>query len=163
MAVYNRRSRKMKRWPFTKPDVDYLVDEQKFVKEIPKSWRKGNYTVMELRVFRRGELAMPIKGLFVTCRVVTPVSGIPRAIPSSVLEWHGYRIRGMDREQQHDNPDGSIVYGWHEHLWSPEYDAALVIGVPEPKHKDLLGLLRTGMKRWNIEVIKDQLEVEDDG
>lgn len=143
---------------FTKADVEYLVDEEKFIKDIPPRGIDGNYLVISSPVYRKGE-AQPIKALVLLARVAMPIPGLPGALPSVALTWHGHRIRGIDRENRHDNPDGSTVFGWHEHLWSVEFMDSLVRGCPEPKHKDMQGILKEGLKRWNIRVVKEQLEL----
>lgn len=149
-----------RRFPFTKAEVDYLVDEQKFIKEIPSIVQHGNYLIMRTQVFRKAnDRVVPIKGLYVMSRVAVPIPGIPAAIPSASLEWAGRRIRGIDRETRHDNPDGGSVYGWHSHVWSPEYEDACVVATPEPKHKDMRGIFKAGLKKWNISVVEEQMEV----
>lgn len=86
-------------------------------------------------------------------------SGLPRLNPSSALEWHGKRIRGLNKEIWHDNPDGSVVRGWHEHLWSPEeQDAYVVSARPKPTRIGLLDVFKWGLTKWNIEVLEKQLE-----
>jgi len=149
-----------KRHPFTKAEVDYLVDEQKFIKEVPSIVEHGNYSMMRAQVYRKvNKSYVPIKGLFVIARVAIPIPGVPSAIPSAALEWAGRRIRGIDKETRHDNPDGGSVYGWHSHIWSPEHEDSCVVSTPEPKHKDMRGILKAGLKKWNIFVIEEQLEV----
>src|SRR5579872_837887 len=144
---------------FTKSKVDYLVDEEKFIKDIPPRRPDGNYLVIASPVYRKGKASLPIKSLVVLARVAMPIPGLPGALPSVTLNWHGHRIRGIDRETRHDNPDGSYILGWHEHLWSPQYGDSLVRSAPEPKHKDMLGILEEGLQRWNIKVLKQQLEL----
>jgi len=145
---------------FTKHEVDYLVGDEKFVKEILPVQKIGNYYVILLPIYRKGE-AQPIKALAIEARVAVSIPGLPAAIPSVALNWHGHRIRGIDRETRHDNPDGSpCVYGWHEHIWSEKYKDDCVRAFPEPKHKDLRGILREGLRRWNVKVFREQMEVE---
>ena len=75
-------------------------------------------------------------------------------------------MRGIDREQVHDNPEGTSpaqVLGWHEHVWSEEHGDSQVIPTNEPRHKDIRGVLKAGLKKWNIAINKEQLEVELDG
>lgn len=149
-----------KRFPFTKAEVDYLVDEQKFIKEIPKSVPHGNYLMMRTQVFRKAnDKLVAIKGVYVMSRVAVPIPGVPGAIPSVSLEWAGRRIRGIDKETRHDNPDGTSVYGWHSHVWSPECEDSCVVTTPEPKHKDMRGIFKTGLKKWNIAIVEEQMEV----
>jgi hypothetical protein len=144
---------------FTKAEVEYLVGEEKFIKDIPPRGLDGNYQVIVAPVYRKGQ-TQPVKALVVLARVATPIPGLPGAMPSVALTWHGHRIRGIDRETRHDNPDGSSVAGWHEHLWSAEYLDSLVRACPEPKHKDMLGILKDGLKHWNIRIAKEQMELE---
>jgi hypothetical protein len=103
---------------------------------------------------------VPIKGLIVEASVAIPPPGIPPGIPSVALSYHGYRIRGIDRELRHDNPDGTMVEGWHKHLYSVDYGDSFVIATREPKRKDLRGVFKEGLDRWSISVRKQQLEVE---
>jgi hypothetical protein len=150
-----------KRWPFTRAAVDHLVSEAKIIKFLPPIKIEGDYFMMRATVYMKSEPSAYVHGgLIVSSRLIRPVPGIPRQIPSCALEWHGYRIRGIDREILHDNPDGSSVRGWHEHLWSPESADALVISTREPRQRDLRGLFKAGLKRWNIDVLHEQLEVE---
>jgi len=103
-----------------------------------------------------------IKGLVVIAKARHAPPGVPHPPPSCALEWYGRRIRGLNYELFHDNPDGSIVRGWHEHIWSPkELDAHVVQARPEPTRKTLLDVLRWGLKKWNIAVLEEQGELYD--
>ena len=114
---------------------------------------------MQAAVFLRAEPTNPIRGLIITARVARPLSGMRRHLPSSALQWRGVRIRGLDYELRHDNPDGSTVRGWHEHVWSPEEgDNRVRSAVPVPNNLSLAGLFKWGLKRWNIEVDEEQFE-----
>ena len=103
-----------------------------------------------------------IEGLVVIAKARHAPPGVPHPPPSCALEWYGRRIRGLNYELFHDNPDGSIVRGWHEHIWSPkELDAHVVQARPEPTRKTLLDVLRWGLKKWNIAVLEEQGELYD--
>jgi hypothetical protein len=143
-----------------KADVDYLVAEPKFIKDLPPAVVQENYRVIEAAVYRKGDPPVLVPSLNIYARVPLPIAGVPSAIPGAALRWYGRRIRGFDQERRHDNPDGSVVWGWHEHLWSPEWEDALVRAATEPKHKDLRGVLKQALNLWNIKIIKEQLEVE---
>jgi hypothetical protein len=145
---------------FDKAEVDYLVAEPKFIKDLPLDVVQGNYRVIEAAVYRKGDPPVLIPSLAVNVRVPMPIAGIPVGIPGAALRWYGHRIRGLDRETQHDNPDGSIVRGWHEHLWSLEWGDSLVRTALEPKRKNLRGVFKHALNLWNIKVIKEQMEVE---
>lgn len=86
--------------------------------------------------------------------------GIPKPNPSAALEWHGKRIRGLNYEVWHDNPDGTIVKGWHEHVWSPaDQDSYVVPARPEPTRETLVDIFKWGLRKWNIEIRQEHLEV----
>jgi hypothetical protein len=90
-------------------------------------------------------------------------TGVPAPPPSAVLEWYGKRIRGLNLELWHDNPDGSIVKGWHDHHWSPqEQDSYVVSAKPVPNRKGLIEILKWGLQRWNIGIQNEQLELHND-
>jgi hypothetical protein len=80
--------------PFTKADVDYLVDATKFIKFIPFS-PKGKGNVMpekiqlQANVFKKSEARKPVAGLVIkaTVRKSPPV---PKPNPSCALEWYEY-------------------------------------------------------------------------
>lgn len=146
--------------PFTKAEVDYLVKEPKFIKEVPAPTDFGTYWRIQAQVYRKSDNS-PVKGLLVIAKVEKPLPGLSnKGRVSAALEWKGKRIRGIDKEQRHDNPDGSVVYGWHDHHYSPQYLDSLVVPCPEPQHKDLRGLIEFAMARWNIEIQKEQLRLE---
>lgn len=151
--------------PFTKADVDYLIERAKFIRSIPALPRTKvmpDKIQLQARVFRKTDPTSPIPGLVVMATVRTAPPGIPRPNPSSALEWFGRRIRGLNYEVWHDNPDGSLVRGWHEHLWSPQHrDLYVIPARPEPTRKGLLDILKWGLAKWNIEVKQQQLEVPD--
>ena len=145
---------------FTKDQVEYLVAAQKFIKVLPSipPRREGKY-LLEIRseVFRVSEPQKPISGLFIVGRIRMAPPGIPKALPSASLTWHGKRIRGVDKEAWHDNPDGSRVYGWHEHLWSPLFQDSYVIQArPEITRLTLMEIFTWGLEKWNIKVVTDQ-------
>jgi len=148
-----------RRWPFIKAEVDAIVGQSKFVTGIPKSRRIDKYWVIEAPVYSTADKHQPIPSLVVTARVIKAVPGIPRGLPSVALLWKGHRIRGIDRNTRHDNPDGSHVEGWHEHQWSEEHGDSQVIAVHEPQDKDLRGLFKSGLRRWKISVRDEQQEL----
>lgn len=146
---------------FTKGEVDYLVGLLKLVRVIPRpeflNRQSRSGWLIEIRVFKKGDLRAPLPGLMVMAKAHQAPQGLPHPTPSAALLWHGKRIRGLNREMRHDNPDGTIVRGWHEHLWSPSDDDACVIQAqPEPKDRTLIGILQWGLEKWNIEVEQKQ-------
>ena len=116
---------------------------------------------MQTRIFSVTEPNEPIGGLVVKAKLHQAPIGLPRLTPSAALEWYEQRIRGINYELWHDNPDGTIIKGWHEHIWSPdEQDHRVVAARPELRRKDLLGVLKWGLKKWNIEVRKEQADLD---
>ena len=150
----------MTRASFSKSDVDFLVKEPKFIRFVPRQNASGNVIQIQAAVFKNSERSTAIKGLFVKATVDKSLSGISkRPRPSCCLDYKGQRIRGIDFEQWHDNPDGTRILGWHEHLWSVEWGDSLVIGIPEPRQKHLRAILKCGLERWNIAVLLQQEEL----
>jgi hypothetical protein len=146
---------------FTEAEVEYLVKARKFIAAIPDVDKEENQFAMSARVYKKDDPTWQIGGLLVRARVAVPLPGLPRQIPSCALQWHGIRIRCVNFEMRHTNPDGSIVTGWHEHIWNDEDEADRVISAsPEITKPDLKAIFRWGLRKWNIEVKEEQLEVE---
>ena len=140
--------------------MEYLLAAAKSIRSAPSH---KQHSPVRVEVFRKSTPNNPVRGLIVTARVRHPPSGLPKPYPSAALEWHGIRIRGLNYEIWHDNPDGGIVRGWHEHIWSLEHGDKFVIPArPEPKNKTMLGILKWGLEKWNIAVLEQQLEVSDE-
>jgi hypothetical protein len=151
---------------FSKGEVDYLVALPKSIPCIPRTefLNRTNRTgwIIQMPVFKKGDSSKPIPGLVVMAKAHQAPIGLPHPTPSAALLWHSKRIRGLNREVRHDNPDGSIVRGWHEHIWSPtDDDAHVVAAQPEPRDRSLLGLLKWGLEKWNIEVGQKQVILDD--
>jgi hypothetical protein len=146
--------------PFTRGDVDYLVSKAKFIRTIPVLPvydPSRTVTIIQAEVLEKAKSKKALKGLIIMAKARHSPTGIPKPLPSSALVWYSRRIRGLNYELWHDNPDGSIVRGWHEHLWSPEQgDEHVVAARPEPTRRGLLDVFRWGLKKWNIEVLEDQ-------
>lgn len=145
-----------------------MVAAAKFIRAIPALPPFGSPlpTVIKIQaeVFKKSEPNNPIRGLMVMAKARQSPTGIPKPNPSSALEWHGKRIRGLNYELWHDNPDGSIVKRWHEHLWSPEdQDSYVVSAEPKPTRKGLLDIFKWSLKKWNIEVLEKQQEMPEWG
>lgn len=141
-----------------------MVGLPKFIRAVPSlppsGTRVPNVVRVQAQVFSKSEPSNPISGLIVIAKARQAPTGIPKPNPSSALEWYGTRIRGLNYELWHDNPDGSIVKGWHEHLWSPQdEDAYVVLARPKPKMRGLLDIFKWSLKKWNIDVLEKQAEV----
>lgn len=146
---------------FTNAEVDLLVDTRKFIKATPLPKETPTEIFIQAQVFSKAEPDNPIRGLIVRARVTRHLTGTGRHRPSASLEYHGIRIRGLDYEMWHDNPDGTVVRGWHEHVWSQaEEDRRVRSPGREPNDLSLRGLFHWGLERWNIEIEQEQLETE---
>src|SRR5438552_3153314 len=100
-------------------------------------------------------------GLFINARAKRSPSGVPKALPGAALMWRGYRIRGLNRELWHDNPDGTSIRGWHEHIWTNEArDSQVIAARPRPIDLSLRGILEWGLKKWNIRIKEKQGKVK---
>jgi hypothetical protein len=144
-----------------------LVGLPKWIRTIPRTQpldpATGNGWKISDSVFSKSDRSKPIKGLVVIAKAHKAPAGLPRPWPSAALELGGHRIRGINYELWHDNPDGSSVRGWHEHIWSPvDQDACVIPARPEPKDMSLIGLFRWGLSKWNIEVLEEQPHLYDD-
>lgn len=141
--------------------MDALVDARKFIKSIPQPKPLPGEYQIQSPVYLRSAPTSPIRGLVVVARVPIRPPGTSSVRPSAALTWHGIRIRGLDYEIWHDNPDGSVVKGWHEHLWSPEEEDERVRTPGRiPNDLSLRGLFRWGLRRWGFIVEHEQLETK---
>jgi hypothetical protein len=148
----------------TKAEVDYLVRERKFIREIPKIVEGKTEFRMQAVVYRK---SAPRKatGLVIMARAKKSPPGVPRPFPSSALVMTGrFRVRGLNHELWHDNPDTTIVKGWHEHVWMNEFEDRFVVSArPKPKDLTILGMFEWGLRKWNIAVERSQLKVQSHG
>jgi len=108
---------------------------------------------MRANVFRASVPGRPT-GLVLVATAKKSPPGIPRPWPSSALELHAhFRIRGLNYAILHDCPSGPSVEGWHEHVWTNEYEDHVVIkATPRPKDTSIRGMFDWGLKKWNIKV-----------
>lgn len=148
---------------FKTADVDYLVAEKKIIHAIPEithsKVRPEYERIADVR--RKSEPGKEI-GLIIVARVIERLPGLPAGPPRCILEWHGTRIRGLNYSTLHSRPGtaGGVVKGWHEHRWNEqEGDSYIVQANPIPNKPDLRSIFKWGLKKWNIEVKEEQLEV----
>ena len=106
-------------------------------------------------MFSVSDSRAPIKGLVLLARMRRSLSGLPRNLPGASLLLYGKRIRGIDYEQWHDNPDGKRIRGWHEHIWSAaDEDANVIVARPKLQGTTLDDVFKWGLKKWNIEILE---------
>jgi hypothetical protein len=145
----------------TKAEVDYLVRERKFIKEIPQIVEGRNEFRMQAVVYRK---SAPKKatGIVIMATAKKSPPGLPRPFPSSALVMAGrFRVRGLNHELWHDNPDTTVVKKWHEHIWMNEHaDRFVVSARPKPTDLTIMGMFQWGLRKWNIAVEREQLRVQ---
>jgi hypothetical protein len=147
---------------FTEDEVDYLVAAQKYIVVIPPIRQDfGGWSIIAAEVRRRDDINPVAGGLEIRARTKNSFPGTPRGLPSCSLIWHGCRIRGIDYEVRHDNPDGKSIRGWHEHIWTDENEDAVVVNArPAVVRPDLRGVFTWGLRKWKINVRQTQGELE---
>jgi hypothetical protein len=145
---------------FTESEVEYLLKEKKYILGLPQVKEQGGWLVMEADVKKKGDPNWQRGGLTIKARTKTDFPGVPKSSPTCFLQWHGYRIRGVDYEVRHDNPDGNSIRGWHEHIWDNENEDKRVIPAsPRIQNADLKALFRWGLEKWRIEIRQEQMEL----
>jgi hypothetical protein len=147
---------------FTEAEVEYLVKAKKYIFAIPEiEQEEGGSSVMQAEVRRKDDPNWQKGGLLISARVKKALPGLPRGSPSCSLRWYGRRIRGVNYEVWHDNPDSSSVRGWHEHIWNGEdRDARVIQASPAIAKPDLRNIFRWGLSKWNIEITEEQKEMD---
>jgi hypothetical protein len=148
----------------TKAEIDYLIKERKVIKRIPPVNGEANAHTMKAFVFKRGNPGNSL-GLIIKATAKKAIPGLPRPLPSAalVLLRRDARVRGLNYEQWHDNPDGTKVVGWHEHIWTEYGDDLVIPARPKPEEITIHGLFKWGLRKWNIAVVEEQLSVNSNG
>ena len=74
------------------------------------------------------------------------------------LVWRRKPIRLIDWEVKHEFADGSVVNGWHEHLWDDRWDDNIGqrFSVPIVYADDLEAMFIHACQHWNITIISRQ-------
>ena len=136
----------------TQDEADALVRARKYVKEIARVSDGTRAYHMVARVYAL-VTRQPTRLLMMASAKKAP-SGIPKPTPSAALELAGrFRIRGINYSIQHDCPSGPVVRGWHEHIWTNQYeDRVVIVARPAPRDQTMQGLFRWGLKKWNIAI-----------
>jgi len=89
--------------------------------------------------------------------------------PSVCLIWRGADIRCIDWEVRHEFADGTVVEGWHEHLWDDKHQRQVgrSFAPPLALGSDLEGMFVRACQQWNTTIMtrRDQAlrEVVPDG
>jgi hypothetical protein len=136
----------------TQAEADYLVDEKKYIKAMPEVIDGAREFKMQAQVYSVATGRPTGLVLMATAKKSPP--GLPRPYPSAALELRGhFRIRGINYAIRHDCPTGPIVRGWHEHIWTDEYEDYVIRPArPKPKDTSMRGLFNWGLAKWKISV-----------
>lgn len=147
-----------------KADVDYVIKERKFITHMPEVTERAYEFRMQAVVYRKSFGKKPT-GLVLMARVKKSPAGVPRPYPSAALVLNGrFRVRGLNHEIRHDNPDGSVVNGWHEHIWTNQHEDKHVRSArPKPNDLTIRGLFEWALRKWNIRLDQRQLKVSHGG
>jgi hypothetical protein len=138
--------------PFRQADVDYLLRARKYISSIPTIHENEFEYSIKANVKRIDDPGREL-GLTVLAHVKRPLPGLPRNFPACALQWHGYRIRGVNWHVYFENDDGTIIKGWHEHIWhDKERDGCVIEAIPPVGQPTLLKLFEWGLSQWKIEV-----------
>ncbi len=147
----------------TNAEIDYILKAAKFIFAVPNFEEQDGWIILRARVYKKDEPNWSAGSLSIHARVAKRPPGLPSQLPSCCLQWHGIRIRCVDREARHDNPDGTYVKGWHEHIWDDRnQDDRVIAAHPIVSHPSLRGIFQWGLDKWKIEVREKQLEVGSD-
>ena len=152
--------------PFTEAEVDYLLKARKVIQGVTRDTTDdpdADLLEISYRIVRADNIGDDIK-LRLQSRRPKPVletSYKPR--PSAALLWYTERIRGIDHKIVHPRIENGLVVGkvrgWHEHIWTPEDGDKRVISIARQMRniqEDFRSILHFCMKRWRIELIKDE-------
>ncbi len=145
-------------WPLMFPDgptqaeADALVGQRKYIKAIPVARHNAREEQMLAQVF--SVATRQPNGLLMIATAKKSPTGVPTPPRSAALAMNGrFRIRGINYSVWHDCPSGPIVYGWHEHVWTNQYqDRVVVPARPKPDDTTMRGLFQWGLEKWNIAI-----------
>lgn len=157
---------------FTEYDVNQLVAARKFAARVlentlaPERGKTQSEKTIKFAIRRldtpKVDLVLVLSGR-IKIKKLTGVASIHK--PGVALFWHGKRIRGIDWKIRHEIiEDGVItgfIKGWHEHIWTDKDEDRFIIPVnPKMKNEDLQAVLQWCVKKWNIEQIEEQFQLE---
>jgi hypothetical protein len=147
---------------FTEADVRYLLRAKKFIHSVIKDTMESQEAALLEIIYRIARVDNPsdeIKLRLSARRPKPPAETLPRLRPSVALQWHGKRIRGIDRKVVHPVIKNGLIVGrvrgWHEHRWTSTDEDNSVIDVNEVMknvQEDFRSILRFCMERWRIEI-----------
>ena len=157
----------MPKAPFTEAEVELLIASPKVVFAKMED-NRGQPNVQEVRLtyeIRKKAYSEERLRLRVFARLENrPNSAVVQAFPGVSLLWYNHRIRciawKLKREVVQNMTVIGVVRGWYEHQWTDTDQDKFVIDVnAEISHTDFNSVLRTCLRRWNIEDPDGQLNL----
>ena len=145
--------------PFTSApsqrDADAIVALPKYIPRMPRVRLINRDLRLELRrIYDSAGNQLP--GLVVDAHAPPP--GTHRGeTPRVSLTWRGVSIRCIDWEVRHEFADGSVVEGWHEHLWDDRHERNVGCPFDPPGIScDLESVFICACQHWNITIMSRQ-------
>ena len=136
-------------------DATALVSLPKYIKKMPRQRniqgrlrRKTNYIY---------DSAGSLTGLTIDAHAPEDTERHGETIQIALI-WRNEPIRHIDWEIRRKFADGTVVEGWHEHLWDDRYRDKIgrPFTVPIGCADDLESMLIHACQYWNINIISRQ-------
>ena len=141
----------------SKSDADALVALPKYIKRMPPvRERTGSRRIKTRSVY---DSSGRPTGLMVDAHVSMPRQrGRHGEVPQVSLVWRNVSIRCIDWEVRHTFADGTVVVGWHEHLWDDTHrrEAGRRFDPPLGSSATLEQLFVCACQHWNITILTRQ-------
>ncbi|MGI5816645.1 MAG: hypothetical protein ACOX9R_00965 [Armatimonadota bacterium] len=138
----------------TKAEADALVALPKFMKRKPRE-RVINATRRLKSDYIYDSAGRQI-GITIDVHISEPRN--PGDTVSAALIWRGCPIRRIDWKVVEQFPDGTVVEGWHEHLWDEECEDRVgrPFGPPVDGWDHLETMFVSVCHHWKITVVTRQ-------
>lgn len=137
----------------SKRDAEALVALPKYIRRMPRTrLRHGSQRLKTDKVYDSSGRAT---GLTVDAHVSFPQGrGRHGETPQVSLVWRRESIRCIDWERRRPFADGTVVEGWHEHLWDDTHgrDVGTRFSPPLARAADLEEMFVCACQHWNIEI-----------
>ena len=136
-------------------DADALVDLPKYIRRMPrKRFLNGRWRIKTDYIY---DSAGERTGLEVDAHAPADETRHGETIQVALV-WRGESIRCIDWELVREFADGTVVEGWHEHLWDDEHGRDIGRKIDPPMHDrdDLEKMFLYACQHWNITILTRQ-------
>lgn len=135
----------------TRAEADAIVAMPKYITRLPRARTIGGAARL-----KTDKIYLPngaLSGLSIDIHTSTGKTARGRT-PRGVLIYRGCPIRGVDWEVRHEFADGTVVEGWHEHLWDDRHGRQVGVAFAPPwaMDNDLETLFERVCQHWHIQV-----------